>query len=160
MTFSRIALALLGGTAAIAAGGCVADNGPSASGYRAAPAPIRSQANVQRVPDAPYYYRTHQTAAHGTVYVNMDGQALYYYRRDRMNQSTCYGDCARNWRPYLAQGDVRPHGNWSIIDRDDGTRQWVYSGRPTYTWTGDREPGVVTGDGYEGSWSVMVAPQP
>lgn len=160
MSISRIVLALLGGTAMIALGGCVADNGPS-TGYRAGgPAPVRSQANVQPLPDAPYYYRTHQTATHGTVYVNTDGQPLYYYRRDRMNQSTCYGDCARSWRPNLAYGDVRPHGNWSIIDREDGTRQWVYAGRPTYTWTGDREPGVVTGDGYENSWSVVVAPQP
>ena len=160
MSFSRIAMALLAGTAVIALGACVADNGPSNAGYRAGPPPVQSQASVQRLPDAPYYYRTHRTARHGTVYVNTDGQALYYYRRDRMNESTCYGDCARAWQPYLAQGDVRPHGNWSIIDRADGTRQWVYAGRPTYTWAGDREPGTVTGHGYENSWSVVVAPQP
>jgi predicted lipoprotein with Yx(FWY)xxD motif len=157
MSLSRIALALLGGTAVIGAGGCAMDGGRTYSDRTDA---TQRQVPAQQNMAGPYHYRTHETASYGRVYVNAEGRALYGYQGDRMNQSTCYGQCARRWQPFLASGDARPHGQWSIIERDDGTRQWAYAGRPSYTWSGDREPGAVTGHGRDGTWWVMRAAQP
>lgn len=151
------ALTAIGGLALLAAAGCTTDHRMGAE-RRGDPSANRSQASVQKDSMAPAYYRTHDTASYGRVYVNADGQALYVYARDRRNQSTCYGTCARQWQPYLASGEARGDGQWSVIDRTDGTRQWAYDGRPTYMWSGDREPGAVTGHGRNG-WSVMRASQ-
>jgi len=40
-----------------------------------------------------------------------------------------------------------PMGNYSIITRDDGSKQWAYKGRPLYNWKNDKKPGDITGDG-------------
>ena len=45
-------------------------------------------------------------------------------------------------------------GNWSVITRDDGTKQWAYKGKPLYTWAKDTKPGDVTGDGFNNVWHV------
>jgi predicted lipoprotein with Yx(FWY)xxD motif len=152
MVLSKIGLALLGGAGVIAASGCAYDDGMRYN--------QRSDAEqVRPAPPAYVHYRQHNTSIYGPVYLNASGQALYVRQRDRRNQSTCYGDCARQWPPYLAYGDVRSHGRWSIINRRDGTRQWAYAGHPTYMWSGDREQGQISGHRRDGTWSVLQAPQ-
>lgn len=53
--------------------------------------------------------------------------------------------CASVWPPVLAQEGAEPVGKWSIIERDDGSRQWAYDGQPLYTSILDRKPGDVRG---------------
>jgi len=152
MVLSKIGLALLGGAGVIAASGCAYDDGMRYN--------QRSDAEqVRPAPPSHAYYRRHNSAAYGNVYLNANGQALYVRQRDRMNQSGCYGDCARQWPPYLAYGNARTHGQWSIINRRDGTRQWAYAGRPIYMWSGDRGQGQIGGHRHDGTWSVLHAPQ-
>jgi len=38
--------------------------------------------------------------------------------------------------------------NWTVITRDDGSKQWAYMGKPLYTWAKDSKPGDTTGDGF------------
>ncbi len=152
MVLSKIGLALLGGAGVIAASGCAYDDGPRYSQRSHA-------AQVRPAPQAYTHYRQRDTAYYGRVYLNANGQALYVRQRDGMNQSSCYGNCAREWPPYLAYGNARPHGQWSIVNRRDGTRQWAYAGHPTYMWSGDREQGQISGHRRDGTWSVLRAPQ-
>ena len=51
--------------------------------------------------------------------------------------------------------DVRllPDG-WTVITRDDGSKQWAYQGKPLYTWLKDTKPGDRTGDGVNNAWRV------
>jgi predicted lipoprotein with Yx(FWY)xxD motif len=51
--------------------------------------------------------------------------------------------CAERSPPLLADQNAVPGGDWSLVVRDDGARQWAYRGRPLYTSDKDRQPGDV-----------------
>lgn len=53
--------------------------------------------------------------------------------------------CAVMWPPALAPSDARPVGDWSVITRADGLRQWAYAGHALYTSAHDHQPGDVLG---------------
>ena len=60
--------------------------------------------------------------------------------------------------PLMAAAGATPMGEYTIITRDDGNKQWAYKGHPLYTWKDDKKPGDITGDGFaNGVWHV---PQP
>jgi len=90
------------------------------------------------------------------VMVNAKGLTLYTYDKDAVGsgKSACNGDCAVKWPPHFVAGDARPTGDFSIVTRDDGRRQWAFKGRPLYTWPDDQEPGDRYGDNYLKVWHV------
>lgn len=53
--------------------------------------------------------------------------------------------CVEVWPPVLAPDDALPTGKWSIIEREDGSRQWAYDAFPVYTSMLDKRPGDVFG---------------
>ncbi|MBX7197761.1 MAG: hypothetical protein K1X51_00120 [Rhodospirillaceae bacterium] len=56
--------------------------------------------------------------------------------------------CAEVWPPLYAADDAKPVGNWSIITRDDGKKQWAFDHKAVYTSTLDQRQGDVNGGGY------------
>lgn len=43
------------------------------------------------------------------------------------------------------------------LERDDGSRQWAYKGKPLYTFAKDAKPGDITGDGFlNGAWHLAM----
>ena len=86
-------------------------------------------------------------AADGTL-TNAAGMTLYTFDKDAAGKSACNGGCAKNWPPLTAAADAKASGEWSVITRDDGSKQWAYEGKPLYTWTGDKKPGDKTGNGF------------
>ena len=55
----------------------------------------------------------------------------------------------------VAKADAKPAGDFSIITRDDGVKQWAYKGHPLYLWVNDLKPGDKTGDGFRhGLWHL------
>lgn len=92
-------------------------------------------------------------AADGTL-TNAAGMTLYVFDRDAGGKSACNGPCAANWQPLLVGGDGRATGEWTIIVRDDGGKQWAFRGKPLYTWSKDTKAGDKTGDGVNGAWHV------
>lgn len=95
------------------------------------------------------------SAAQG-VFVNADGMTLYTFDKDvaGSGKSVCNGPCATNWPPLMAAADARASGEWSIVTRDDGGRQWAYRGKPLYRWIKDQKPGDRTGDGFNNAWRL------
>jgi predicted lipoprotein with Yx(FWY)xxD motif len=92
--------------------------------------------------------------AKGKVLVNDKGMTLYTFAKDANGQSACNGPCAQNWPPLMATGGTAS-GDWTIITRTDGAKQWAYKGHPLYAWKGDQKPGDTTGDGFaNGAWHV------
>ena len=80
---------------------------------------------------------------------------LYTFDRDATGKSNCNGQCAVNWPPLGADGGSQPVGNWSVVTRDDGSKQWAYKGQPLYTWVKDQKPGDTTGNGVNNNtWHV------
>ncbi len=91
----------------------------------------------------------------GATLVNARGMTLYTFDKNSDGKSVCNGPCAANWPPVAAAADDKGSGGYSVITRDDGTRQWAYKGKPLYTWSKDVKPGDVTGDGFlNGAWHV------
>jgi len=68
------------------------------------------------------------------VLVGPNGMTLYTFDRDAAGsgKSVCNGPCAANWPPLMAAAGASTSGDWSIVTRDDGGRQWAYKGKPVY----------------------------
>ena len=90
------------------------------------------------------------------VFVNADGMTLYTFDKDAAGsgKSVCNGPCATNWPPLTAAVDAKASGDWSIITRDDGGRQWAYKGKPLYRWIKDQKAGDRTGEGFNNAWRL------
>ncbi len=116
----------------------------------------------------------------GWVYASSEGRTLYAFHcsdptPDRLHcdepgdaaahRSALCGtgeQCAREWRPLLAEPDDESVGNWGIAEVPDPpfidatgaygenvptVRAWTYHGRPVYTFISDKTPGSVLGHG-------------
>jgi len=90
-----------------------------------------------------------------------NGMTLYTFDKDveGSSKSVCDGACAKNWPPLAASADSKSGGDWTVIARDDGSKQWAFSGKPLYFWAKDQKPGDVTGDGFNNAWRA-VRPEP
>jgi predicted lipoprotein with Yx(FWY)xxD motif len=89
----------------------------------------------------------------GKTLVDTKGMTLYTFDKDTVGKSACNGPCAQNWPPLMATAASGPT-NWTVISRDDGSKQWAYTGKPLYTWAKDGKPGDTTGDGVNSVWHV------
>jgi len=88
--------------------------------------------------------------------VGSNGMTLYTFDKDTAGsgKSVCNGPCATNWPPLQAQAGDAGSGDWSIVTRDDGSRQWAHRGKPLYFWVKDQKPGDTTGDGFNQVWHI------
>lgn len=115
------------------------------------------------LPNAPTAWITAKKTALGLALISTEGRTLYY-----PEQLAAAADLAL-WKPLaapaLARADQLP--DWSIVTREDGTRQWAHKGRPLYTYVYDagaetamnREYGDVFGGTYDPSvrgWRVAL----
>lgn len=90
------------------------------------------------------------------VFVGPNGMTLYTFDKDAAGsgKSVCNGPCATNWPPLMASSSDKAAGDWTIVVRDDGSRQWAYRGKPVYYWVKDAKPGDRTGDGVANAWRI------
>lgn len=90
------------------------------------------------------------------VLTGANGMTLYTFDRDAAapGKSVCNGPCAMNWPPLLAAEGAATQGDYNVIVRDDGRRQWALRGKPLYYWAKDQKAGDRTGDGFNGVWHV------
>lgn len=90
------------------------------------------------------------------VLVGSNGMTLYTFDKDAAGtgKSVCTGPCAQNWPPLVANAGNASSGDWAVIARDDGSKQWAYKGKPVYFWAKDQKPGDRTGDGVNGIWRL------
>lgn len=73
------------------------------------------------------------------------GLSLYVHAGDRPGHATCSGPCGTVWPPALAAPGAQATGEWSLLVREDGTRQWAYAGAPLYRFASDRAVGEAGG---------------
>ena len=93
--------------------------------------------------------------AKGKALVDAKGMTLYVFDRDAADKSNCNGPCAANWPAFVAMADAKPAGSWTVVTRDDGSKQWAYKSKPLYTWSKDTKPGDITGDGFANNiWHI------
>jgi predicted lipoprotein with Yx(FWY)xxD motif len=86
-----------------------------------------------------------------------NGMTLYTFDRDAAGsgKSVCNGPCATNWPPLMAMEGQAASGDYSMVTRDDGKKQWALKGKPLYFWAKDAKPGDKTGDGFNGVWHIV-----
>jgi predicted lipoprotein with Yx(FWY)xxD motif len=97
------------------------------------------------------------TAMADGILTGKNGMTLYTFDRDTAGsgKSVCNGPCATNWPPLMAPADAQASGDYSIVTRDDGSKQYAYKGKPLYFWVKDTKPGDKTGDGVINAWHVV-----
>ena len=90
------------------------------------------------------------------TFVGANGMTLYTFDKDAAGsgKSVCNGPCATNWPPLFAMDGDTASGDYSIVARDDGKKQWAFKGKPLYFWIKDQKAGDKTGDGVNGVWRV------
>lgn len=98
-----------------------------------------------------------------TVLTRAKGKTLYYHTNDTATTSQCTGTCARTWLPLrLAKGTpasstTLPH-MLSVFKGANGN-QVEYDSHLLYTFSGDKGPGLATGEGiksFGGIWHVAT----
>ena len=92
-----------------------------------------------------------------TVLTNSSGKTLYAFTNDQAKPggSSCNNGCAVEWPPLLANEGDQPSGNYTIITRDDNTKQWAYRGMPLYRFVDDSLPGDSKGEADKNIWFTV-----
>ncbi|MFA9216309.1 MAG: hypothetical protein ACEQSK_04305 [Sphingomonadaceae bacterium] len=89
------------------------------------------------------------------VLATASGHTVYTFDKDvaASGKSVCNGPCADNWPPVPAPASVG--APYSVVTRDDGSRQLAYQGKPLYTFVKDGQPGQRNGDNVKDVWHVV-----
>ncbi|MAS33520.1 MAG: hypothetical protein CL610_05910 [Anaerolineaceae bacterium] len=97
----------------------------------------------------------------GSFLVDSEGMTLYMFTRDPLGETVCYDACAERWPPLLVESadditvaDGIP-GEFSVVERTDGTLNVAYNGMPLYYWQNDEAPGDTTGNRVGNVWWVV-----
>ncbi|MFD7100419.1 hypothetical protein ACFWA0_37050, partial [Streptomyces xanthophaeus] len=99
----------------------------------------------------------------GDHIVDGKGMTVYRFKPDTAwpMVSKCTGDCLAKWPvvPPVDKADAKgiTERNYLVLDRPDGKKQQTVDCWPVYTFTGDKKPGDVNGQGVGGTW-YAVAP--
>jgi predicted lipoprotein with Yx(FWY)xxD motif len=91
-----------------------------------------------------------------SILTDASGMTLYIWDNDEIGVSNCYDQCAVNWPPLIASADAEEEGDFTLVERTDGTQMWAYKGMPLYLWVRDEQPGDTTGDGVGGTWHIAL----
>lgn len=107
-------------------------------GTGAARHPVGPEANVPGQFDV-------QTTMFGRLVVLHEGWSVYTYDGDGRNKSNCKDACLDGWSPVLAAVSATPFGEWSIVERAPGMKQWAFRNRPVYRHLNDSKLGALDG---------------
>ena len=89
------------------------------------------------------------------VLVDVKGMTVYTYDKDSAGKSACTGPCAKNWPPVMS-GESPPAAPYSVVTRDDGSKQLAYNGKPLYTFVKDKKAGDKAGDKAMDVWHAVT----
>jgi len=91
-----------------------------------------------------------------SVLTDANGMTLYTFDKDSAGVTNCYDKCAQNWPPLFAAADAAAEGDFTLVDRTDGSKMWAYKGWPLYLWVKDAKPGDTTGDMVGEVWHTAL----
>ncbi len=94
-----------------------------------------------------------------TVLTDTVGKTLYIFTNDQktVKGSSCNEGCATQWPPLLATDSDKANGRFSIIERDDKSKQWAYHNMPLYRFAADSLADDALGENVNTKWYVAEA---
>ena len=98
------------------------------------------------------------SSAQAVILTDFDGRTLYAFDGDAKldNQICSDHGCEIQWLPIGAPALAMDVGDFSVVTRVDGSRQWAYKRQPLYRYSGDLLPGDVHGQAVDQNWTVAV----
>ncbi|OQR62401.1 hypothetical protein B6E66_19120 [Streptomyces maremycinicus] len=100
----------------------------------------------------------------GEIVVDKNGMTVYRFLKDKAwpePVSNCNGACLEKWPAVAPVAFDETEGiqekGYMNFTRSDGTKQQTINCSPIYTFSGDKSPGDVNGQGVGGTW-YAVAP--
>jgi predicted lipoprotein with Yx(FWY)xxD motif len=128
------------------------------------------QSDLQATDEVPEGFQVRHTDI-GPVFTDQKGMTLYLWASKKGACPTVHDPipqnssplmevyqakvttCEAQWPPVLAPANAKALGEWTIIPRTDGLRQWAFQGLPVHHSYKDRLPGDTNGymvDAYRG----------
>jgi predicted lipoprotein with Yx(FWY)xxD motif len=100
-----------------------------------------------------------ETLLTGRILQTRDSYSVYASSKDGPDKSSCTGKCLEEWKPIQAPATAKPRGEFGIIERSPGIRQWTFRKQPLYTHVG--EPfGKMYGSDEPGWYNVYTQRTP
>ena len=98
------------------------------------------------------------SSAQAVVLTDFEGFTLYASDRVAENDAQTCSDhgCEMDWLPVPAPALALDVGQFSVVTRKDGSRQWAWRGRPLYRNRGDLLPGDAHGRAVEARRTMAV----
>ena len=103
------------------------------------------------------------SSMYGKFLTGEDGKSLYLFTPDTTSASSCNGDCAATWPPFVLEdgetvkGGEGVTGTFGTITRTDGSKQVAYAGHPLYYYAADTAAGDTKGQGLFDKWYLVKA---
>lgn len=98
----------------------------------------------------------------GNFLTDGKGMTLYYFSKDVLDKSNCFGQCVTAWPLYfngnISVGAPLKKDDFGEITRSDGQKMTTYKGWPLYYYFKDVKAGDVLGEGVGNVWFVMKEP--
>jgi predicted lipoprotein with Yx(FWY)xxD motif len=98
-------------------------------------------------------------SAQGVALTDFQGRTLYTFRGGvNADNQACSEEagCEIRWQPVVAPALAVPVGDFSVVTRNDGSKQWAYKQQPLYRFSGDLMAGDAHGIGVDPKWSVAL----
>ena len=86
-----------------------------------------------------------RTTMRGRLVTLRDGWSVYSYDGEGRNKVTCTATCVDGWEPVIAAQYARTIGEWTIVERAPGIRQWAFRGAPVYRRPADLKVASLDG---------------
>jgi predicted lipoprotein with Yx(FWY)xxD motif len=100
------------------------------------------------------------STVNGRLLMTDTHRSVYTFDKDVPGKSNCDADCIRTWTPVMAPVFARDQGDWSLVERAPGVKQWAFRKKPLYTSVLDRNPGSLEGSDIPGWSNVYTVPAP
>ena len=101
-----------------------------------------------------------RTVATGRILTTEAGLSVYASDADRPGKSNCKDACLKDWTPLPAGQSARPKGEWNVIERLPGLKQWTFRGAPLYTRIADNRFRSLEGADTPGWHNVYTQKNP
>jgi len=96
----------------------------------------------------------------GQALTEQSGRTLYTYggklKRGQLPPCGTEACIMSPWQPLYAAALAQPKGDFSIVTRDDGTRQWAFKGNALFTYASDKRPDDAYGHGVDQYQAVVL----